>query len=210
MTKTQIIKTFTDFGHYTGIPKLLPDLFSADERNQKIKLTDSRVFFGISGNGKSREANLLFRDYLCDKFPEGFTLSRYQELPSYVRMPFFEKCVSKKNGFDSDKRYSAGQFLEESRKAEFLVIDDLWQVDGTPKQIQDIKRELFELFDYRYNYKLQTIITSNLALENLQNLDEDYKRIVDRILGLCVPTKFTAPSFRIANRDITPKTLETF
>jgi DNA replication protein DnaC len=201
LTKLQIIKSFLDFGHFHN-PRLTGNLISENDRNDKIKITDSRVFFGTSGNGKTTQAILFLRDWLSDKFPNGFEISRYRELPTFLEMSFFESYVADKNGFEEDRRYSARIALEEAKTADLLILDDLWEVQGTPRAVQAIKRELFEIFDYRYNQNLQTIITTNLDLQELQTRDEDYKRIVDRILGLCIPTKFTAPSYRTESHSL--------
>ncbi len=209
MTKLQIIKSFLEFGHFQN-PRLTGNLISETERDQRIKLTDSRILFGTSGNGKTTQAILFLRDWICDKFPSGFEVARYRELPTFLEMAFFENYVADKNGFEEDRRYAARITIEEAKTADLLILDDLWEVQGTPRAIQAIKRELFEIFDYRYNQNLQTIITTNLVLEDLQNKDEDYRRIVDRILGLCVPTKFMAESYRLTLRQIAVKQQETF
>jgi DNA replication protein DnaC len=204
MTKQQIIHTFLDFGHFTK-PVLVKHLTSDTTLNPKISLKDSRVLWGNSGNGKTTLACLMLRDWLCSEFPEGFELARYRELPVFLSMDSFERYVDDKNSFDEDRRYTSKLSLEEVKTAKFLILDDFWQVEGTARAIQAVKRELFEIFDYRYELGLQTVITTNLDLTELKNKDEDYKRIIDRILGLCISTEITGNSFRGQQKEIAHK-----
>jgi DNA replication protein DnaC len=201
MTKLQIIKSLLDFGHFQN-PALTSNLISDSSRNEKIKLTDSRILHGNSGNGKTTQAILFMRDWLATEFPDGFYAGGYRSLPVFVEMASLERHIADKNGFDSDRRYSANLALEEAKNAKLLVLDDLWEVQGTPRGVQAVKRELFEIFDHRYNQNLQTIITTNLDLEELKNKDQEYKRIVDRILGLCIPTEFSGSSYRTQRSSV--------
>ncbi|MFQ5611816.1 MAG: ATP-binding protein [Anaerolineae bacterium] len=86
----------------------------------------------------------------------------------------------------SDTGYD--QRFEEIRTASLLILDDLGTENATPWA----REKLFQIFNYRYNAQLPTVITSNHELEEIdirirsRLIDPDLTRIV----------AITAPDFR--------------
>ena len=72
------------------------------------------------------------------------------------------------------------------KKCELLYIDDLFKSKrGTDPSDADV-RLAFEILDYRYNNRLVTIISSEMMLEDIRDLDFAlYRRISD----MCGPYK---------------------
>ena len=72
------------------------------------------------------------------------------------------------------------------KKCELLYIDDLFKSKrGTDPSDADV-RLAFEILDYRYNSKLTTIISSEMTLEDIRDLDFALYR---RISEMCGPYK---------------------
>ncbi len=78
--------------------------------------------------------------------------------------------------------------FEEVRKAPLLILDDL----GTQNMTPWVREKLYQLFNYRYNAELPTVITTP------ELKDEMDARILSRMQDarLCTICAITAPSFR--------------
>ncbi len=83
---------------------------------------------------------------------------------------------------------SYGQQFEHMRNVQVLVLDDL----GTESGTQWAQEKLYQLIDHRYNHKLPTIITTNVALTELE------PRIASRLLDRSLSTVITinVPDYR--------------
>jgi len=83
-----------------------------------------------------------------------------------------------------DKRF------EEVRRAPLLVLDDLGTESATPWA----REKLYQIFDYRYNARLPTVITT------AGKVDEIDPRLATRMLDVsrCTPAPITAPAYRVA------------
>lgn len=78
--------------------------------------------------------------------------------------------------------------FEEVRASPLLILDDL----GTQSMTPWVQEKLYQLFNYRYNAELPTVITT------ADSLDEIDPRLVSRMLDsrLCTIHAITVPSFR--------------
>lgn len=79
----------------------------------------------------------------------------------------------------SEQEFSEFELLDTARNAEILILDDL----GAHNYTNWTCNKIYSLLNYRLNYQLPTVITTNLELEEL----EEYlgERTVSRILQLC-------------------------
>lgn len=86
------------------------------------------------------------------------------------------------NPYSSDSRTAATRKAL-IKNAPCLIIDDL----GAEKPSDWTKQTLFEIIDYRYRENLQTIITSNFNINELNSRLSEYegKRIIRRIKAIC-------------------------
>jgi DNA replication protein DnaC len=93
--------------------------------------------------------------------------------------------------FNPSSPLSMDQVFEEIRAAPLLILDDLGAQSSTPWA----KEKLFQLFDYRYNAKLPTIITTASYTEEID------PRLVSRMedTRLCTICPITTPSYRGAS-----------
>lgn len=90
--------------------------------------------------------------------------------------------------FAPDSNVSFDERFEAIRTAPLLLLDDFGTQNATPWA----KEKVFQLINYRYNAKLPTVITTNLALEEIE--PRLRSRMTDTSLSNIVT--ITAPDFR--------------
>jgi DNA replication protein DnaC len=90
--------------------------------------------------------------------------------------------------FNPNSTTSYDRRFEDLRTTSLLILDDL----GTQSMTPWVREKLYQLFNYRYNSKLPTIITTS------DTLDEIDPRLRSRMLDkrLCDIYAITAPSYR--------------
>jgi DNA replication protein DnaC len=132
------------------------------------------VFMGGYGSGKTHLAAAIanYRAGLGD--PPLFIM--VPDLLDHLRATF-----SPSSSVAFDHRF------DEVRTAPLLILDDL----GTQSMTPWVREKLYQLFNYRYNAELPTVITTS------DSLDEMDARIRSRLLDgkLCSIYAITAPSF---------------
>ena len=95
--------------------------------------------------------------------------------------------------FGPDSATSYDQRFEQVRNAPLLILDDL----GTQSNSEWAQEKLYQIFNYRYNARLPTIITTNEELEAVEIRIRS--RMVDP--GLVQILTILAPDFRRAGVD---------
>jgi DNA replication protein DnaC len=132
------------------------------------------VLMGTYGSGKTHLAAAIanYRAGLGD--PPLFVM--VPDLLDHLRATF-----SPQSATTFDRRF------DEIRTAPLLVLDDL----GTQSMTPWVREKLYQLFNYRYNAELPTVITTS------DSLDEMDARIRSRLLDgkLCTIYAVTAPSY---------------
>ncbi len=90
--------------------------------------------------------------------------------------------------FNPKSTVSYDHRFEEVRTTPLLILDDL----GTQSMTPWVREKLYQLFNYRYNAELPTVITT------ANSLDEIDPRLVSRMLDtrLCAIYGITVPSYR--------------
>jgi DNA replication protein DnaC len=87
-----------------------------------------------------------------------------------------------------DSRVSYDQLFEAVRTTPLLILDDL----GTQSATAWAEEKLYQLFNYRYNARLATVITTNLSIDDLD--PRVGSRLSDRALSRIVA--IAAPDYR--------------
>jgi DNA replication protein DnaC len=132
------------------------------------------VFLGGYGSGKTHLAAAIanYRAGLGD--PPLFVM--VPDLLDHLRATF-----SPNSNVAFDRRF------DEIRTAPLLILDDL----GTQSMTAWVREKLYQLFNYRYNAELPTVITSSDSLEEMD------PRIRSRLLDgkLCSIYAITVPSY---------------
>jgi DNA replication protein DnaC len=136
------------------------------------------VFTGGFGCGKTHLAAAIANYRVNNGYPTIFVV--VPDLLDHLRAAF---SPSSSVGFD--RRF------DEIRRTPLLVLDDL----GTHSATAWAQEKLFQIFDYRYNSRLPTVITMTRDVE----LDPRLKtRVLD--VSRCQVWEITAPSFRGGGR----------
>lgn len=137
---------------------------------------------GHAGTGKTHLAIGLIIEWLKKNAPQNST-----QYPLFLpAVEFFIELKGTFNGVGSEK-----EVLDKYSRTPLLCIDDI----GAEK-ISDWSRQMFyTLIDRRYRDEKQTIITSNLTLEDVSKLIDD--RISSRIVGMGVVVNLTGEDYRL-------------
>ena len=133
------------------------------------------VFTGPYGCGKTHLAAAI-ANYRVEKgYPALFVV--VPDLLDHLRATFSPHSL-----VSYDKRF------EEIRTSPFLILDDLGTESATPWA----REKLYQLFNYRYNARLPTVITTSYPI------DEIDPRIRSRMLDVsrCTVFAIIAPSYR--------------
>jgi len=132
------------------------------------------AFFGTFGCGKTHLAAAVANEVTARGEPALFVV--VPDLLDHLRASFNPSSLT-----PYDKRF------DEIRKAPLLVLDDLGTESATPWA----EEKLYQLFNYRYNARLPTIITMAKDVELKPRLKS---LILD--VGRCTPFEIMAPSYR--------------
>ena len=74
-----------------------------------------------------------------------------------------------------------------------LILDDFGMERGTEYGLEQV----YSVIDSRYRSRRPQIVTTNLALQQIQNPpDTAHARICDRLLEMCAPVRFAGGYFR--------------
>jgi DNA replication protein DnaC len=136
---------------------------------------DWLVFTGTYGCGKTHLAAAI-ANYSADRgHPALFVI--VPDLLDHLRATFNPAST-----VTFDKRF------EEVRRTHLLVLDDLGTESATPWA----REKLYQIFDYRYNARLPTVITT------ASKVDEIDPRLATRMLDIsrCTPAPILAPAYR--------------
>ncbi len=78
-------------------------------------------------------------------------------------------------------------------RAPLLILDDFGMERGTEYGLEQV----YNAIDSRYRSRRPLIVTTNLALQDLQHpQDTTHARIYDRLLEMCAPIRFSGENFR--------------
>ena len=142
------------------------------------------LFSGDTGLGKTYLINSISKEIL----EKGFTIF-YQKAPNML-----DKLMQTK--YENSSEYNA--LIDSILNVDLLIIDDLTEKTTDSKNI-----ELFTIIDYRLNNSKSTIISTNLSLEEMQDIYED--RVISRIIGNYVIKRFFGDDIRRLKKEASKK-----
>ncbi len=142
------------------------------------------VFLGTYGTGKTHLAASIGNYRLA-----------LGESPMFVVVP--DLLDHLRSTFSPTSSTSYDKLFEEVRTCPLLILDDLGTQSATPWA----KEKLYQIFNYRYNAELPTVITSSMLFDDID------PRIRSRMLDrrLCEIFPITAPSYRNMGTTEKPK-----
>lgn len=146
-------------------------------------------FFGGVGTGKTFLAAIIAQE----------AIKRGRSV-IFVTVPTISVRI--RSTFQKNSTLTEGDVLEKLYTVPTLILDDI----GIEKPTRFVCSTLCNIFNERYNARLQTIMTSNYQLKELENIfnnptDEntptfDGSRIYDRCKQMCIPIELKGRSRR--------------
>ena len=137
--------------------------------------SDWLLFTGTYGCGKTHLAAAIANHRVAQGHPALFVV--VPDLLDHLRATFNPQST-----VTFDKRF------EEVRRTPLLILDDLGTESATPWA----REKLYQIFDYRYNARLPTVITTANLIEEVD------PRLATRMLDAshCTPAPILAPAYR--------------
>lgn len=151
-------------------------------------LTDSLYLTGPRGTGKTHMAAAIIREIVLDKTPS-HSLSGLQ----WTSAP--DLLLEIRATFRDGSERSEKEIIEQYSNCKLLVLDDL----GAEKTSGWSLQTLYTIIDRRYREERQTIITSNLSLDELAAQVDD--RIASRLSELCRVVVLTGRDRRVKGKS---------
>jgi len=179
----------SNLGAYTNMTFDSFDMHGLDSRNQanttlevayntaqnySHKLNGWLLIMGDFGCGKTHLAAAIANEVITHNVETLFLT--VPDLLDWLRFTY------------SSKETSYEERFEEIRNIRFLVLDDLGTQNATPWA----REKLFQIINYRYIHKLPTVITTNLAMSQIE--DRVSSRLQDR--NLVIKLQIDAPDYR--------------
>lgn len=171
-----------------GIPqryqnKALIQSKAASEALVVVMQGKSLYLTGACGSGKTHLAVALLQNWYADGLEFSDEAKIYPSRGRALFLPAIELMLEIKQAWSADegaKNESEKQIIDRYSRLSFLVLDDL----GAEKISEGSRQVMYALLDRRYRDCRQTIITSNLSIERLQEGFDD--RIASRICEMGV------------------------
>ncbi|OQY46021.1 MAG: hypothetical protein B6242_08935 [Anaerolineaceae bacterium 4572_78] len=185
--KLRSISNLAALSHYTFDSFILCKQNDASQINENLQRVHNialnfaenpngwLVFVGNYGCGKTHLAVAIANDRIQHNQPALFVV--VPDLLDHLRATYHPYST-----VTYDERF------EEIRSSPLLILDDL----GTQASTPWAQEKLFQIFNDRYNRRLPTVVTTNVALEELDARLRS--RLVDRNLSVIVHIE--APDFR--------------
>ncbi len=146
------------------------------------------VLLGVNGCGKTHLATAIANHLSQEGKPALFIV--VTDLLDHLR-----------SAFSPDSRISYDNLFEKVKKAWLLILDDFGEQSATPWA----QEKLYQLINYRYNARLATVITTCLAIDEIES------RISSRMIdpGISLVFNIIAPDYRgdrkVVRRAKTPQ-----
>lgn len=158
-------------GEFCIVPKRYLEAWDVGRCHANMKPNAGYLLFGPPGSGKTDSA-------------WGFMAVVEKNDPRKTRAAYSWPAVllALRRGY-SDKSSDASDIVDALRTADVVLLDDLGAEKITASNADWIRETLFVILDERWAEMRQTILTTNVRLEDLPNYLGE--RIVSRILGMC-------------------------
>lgn len=158
---------YDNFLNEAGIPKMFMTVQPKEDKR-------SLFIAGSFGAGKTYYAVSVMKNYI-DNIPNTCFVPPFNRLPLFITIP--ELLLKIRSTFSLER--CEEEIVDKYSNAPLLIFDDL----GAEKTTDFSLQTLYIILNRRYNEQLQTIITSNLTLDEVKNKLGD--RIASRIAGMC-------------------------
>jgi len=162
--------------HKEGLEKQYAQCLEyAKNFDQHLKTGSGLILAGSSGLGKTMLCATIGK-YILDNHKKSVIMQSTSEL--------FELII--KNDFNYDNLVNC----------HLLILDDV----GREKLTEWVKQTFFNIIDIRYRNRLPIVCTTNQTVEVMYQHFQCDPAILDRILEVCKPIKFSGKSYRLKKR----------
>jgi len=166
-----------------GIPKIFQN-----KEHSGCNETQSLFLTGSHGTGKTYKAVGILENFVKSLPCPCFKDSQPANHPIFITVP---ELLLKIRSCFSDPTSSEEYMLKPYIQTPLLILDDI----GVEKTTEWALQSLYIIINNRYSEEKQTIITSNLTLDEVREKVGD--RIASRISGMCKIVKFTGKDKRL-------------
>lgn len=182
-----------------GIPpryqgKALIPSKATEEATRVVAEGKSLYLTGACGSGKTHLAVALMQRWYVDGLALNGEGKIYPSRGRALFLPAIELMLEIKQSWNANegvKNESEKQIIDRYSHLPFLLLDDL----GAEKISEGSRQVIYALLDRRYRNCAQTIITSNLSIERLQEGFDD--RIASRICEMGVVIDMGKKDWRV-------------
>ena len=170
--------TFENWNHDIGSEKIFNICSKyASNFNEAKENNIGLLIYGTPGNGKTH-ATACIANYLMQKGIPTICVSINKMLERI------------KETYSSYGKEGEETVLKSLSNADLLIIDDL----GTEQKNEWSASKIYNIIDSRYRNSLPTIITTNININDLENMY--HKRTYDRLMEMCTPVVSDGKSIR--------------
>lgn len=152
----------------------------AEDGTTGFKKRHALLLSGGLGTGKTTLACALLKRYLWKQQLEG----KFAKFYDFIR----EVQSGYADGTGTDR-------LQAVQRVPVLVLDDVGDLDRSVRVSENRKELLFEVLDYRNDYLLPTILTTNLDERGL--VEQFSERTFTRIMEMCRMVRLEGRNFRL-------------
>ena len=198
LNKPAVLKI--DYNKRMRVPKAYLDAKFSDleglgdkiaEMKEVMDGGESITLIGNPGTGKTHLAICLMRYRLATTCPKEVTMEFLSKAPIFVNIP--DLLRSLKSSFSSDT-VTEEDIIDKYTRPSLVVFDDL----GVGN-ISDWTRDVYySLIDCRMREEKQTIVTSNLDLEQIANKIDS--RIASRLSGMGIVRTLGEEDYRLKGK----------
>ena len=153
-------------------PRIIKDLKTFPFPPSKFIEKESLYLFGKVGTGKTIKASVIFLQNQEENY-----ITNCNKTYEFISIPNLLMMI--KDSFDCDE-IRESDIIKKYSEVDILVLDDF----GIEKTTDWSLQILYLIINYRYEYLKQTIITSNISLEQLAKKLGD-ERIPSRLKQMC-------------------------
>lgn len=183
-SKIQKEMLYENYIQASGVPKIFLSVKLPIDYEKHISL----FITGACGTGKTYKAVSLLKGYAISLPCPDFILP-FKNLPIFITVP--ELLMKIRSCFSVNECEET--IVRRYSDCPLLVLDDL----GIEKTSDWSLQTLYIILNNRYSEQLQTIITSNLTIDEIGEKMGD--RIASRIAGMCKIVKLTGKDRRLKN-----------